>query len=222
VEPAARDFIPGFAVVTGREVESTEESGIRMSRTETSGDGNGGAPEAFEALAVPLLSPLYNFARWLTRDDSEAEDLVQETFARALRGFPTFQEGTNFKAWIFRILKNAFLSSRSGTAHLLAMAAVPLEDEPEGERLREGSRDGEAASTRETPETILLAAVDRRLVQAAIAALPPATREIVLLRDVEGLSYREIGDVVGIPVGTVMSRLSRGREAIRLSVRGKG
>ncbi len=190
---------------------------------QTSGERDGGDPAAFEALAVPLLSSLFNFARWLTKDENDAEDLVQETFARALRGFPTFEEGTNFKAWIFRILKNVFLSSRSGAAHRLARATVRLETEDDGE-----SANGKlgatlaAAATSQTPESILIAASDRRLVHDAIAALPEATREVVLLRDVEELSYREIAVVLSIPIGTVMSRVSRGRDAIRSSIRGRG
>jgi RNA polymerase sigma-70 factor (ECF subfamily) len=216
------EFIPGFAVVRDREVESAEGSGIPMTGTRPGGDRNGDDPAAFEALALPLLPSLYNFARWLTNDDSDAEDLVQETFARALRGFTTFQKGTNFRAWIFRILKNAFLSSRSSAAHRLARASVPLDTGGEEPPENGNAARIESATTSETPETILLAAVDRRLIQAAITGLPEATREIVLLRDVEGLSYREIGEVLGVPVGTVMSRLSRGREAIRASVRGKG
>src|SRR5580658_652823 len=86
------------------------------------------APE-FEELAMPLLPSLYNVARWLARDPTEAEDLVQETFLKALRGFPSFEAGTNFKAWIFRILRNTYLTSRTGLA---ARRTVSLEEQMEG------------------------------------------------------------------------------------------
>src|SRR5580704_11036776 len=95
---------------------------------------------SFEELALPLLAAMYGHAYWLTRDQAEAEDLVQESLAKALRGFGSFAAGTNFKAWIFRILRNAFLTSRTGLA---AVRTVYLEDEAEG---------FEAADARATPE----------------------------------------------------------------------
>src|SRR3984885_1792016 len=97
---------------------------------------------SFEELAMPLFDQLYNFARWLTQDTAEAEDLVQETFTKALRGFSSFQEGTNFRAWMYRILKNSFLSSRAG------LKIVVPRDEEENENILP------AAST--TPESILI------------------------------------------------------------------
>jgi len=154
----------------------------------------------FEDLAVPLFDQLYNFARWLTRDTSEAEDLVQETYAKALRGFSTFQAGTNFRAWIFRILRNSFLNSRTGLKTI-----VPLgEDE-----------DTELVSADPTPEGILLAKMDQRTVREALEDLPIHFREVLLLCEVEEMSYEEIAQTVGIPIGTVMSRLSRARKALR-------
>src|SRR5690242_13795961 len=89
--------------------------------------GQGGpTPSSFEELALPLLPSLYNVARWLTADSAEAEDLVQETFLKALRGFDGFEPGTNFRAWIFRILRNTYLTSKSGLA---ARRTIALEDE---------------------------------------------------------------------------------------------
>ncbi len=157
---------------------------------------------------MPLFGSLTNFARWLTRSREEAEDLVQETYARALRGFSGYTPGTSIRAWMFRILKNAFLSSRT-SAH--ARATVPLgeEDPPD-----------EAEGCEATPETLLLARDRRERVRAAIEALHPAHREVVLLRDVEGFSYQEIADALSIPVGTVMSRLARARQVIRRAVQG--
>jgi RNA polymerase sigma-70 factor (ECF subfamily) len=160
----------------------------------------------FEELALPLFPSLYNFAHWLTRDRDEAEDLVQETFAKALRGFASFQPDTSFKSWIFRILKNTFLTSRTG---LRVQRTVPLVE------------DAEVGSAAETPETILLAHASRELVRGAIEALAPSYREVVVLRDVDGFTYQEIADALSIPIGTVMSRLSRGRRDIRRHVEAK-
>lgn len=156
-------------------------------------------PEFFEQLAMPLFNSLYNLAHWLTGDRVDAEDLVQETYAKALKGFKSFQEGTNLRAWMFRILRNTFLTSRSGLA---ARNTSSLEDEPE-----------EAGSI--TPESVLLRSEDQRLVLDALAGLPVHYREIILLCEVEELSYREIADVLSLPIGTVMSRLSRARNLLR-------
>ena len=158
---------------------------------------------------MPLLSSLFNFAQWLTRNRAEAEDLVQETFAKALRGYPSFQPGTSFKSWIFRILKNTFLTSRAG---LRAHPMVPLAD---------GEDAPDVAASAETPETILIASAGRELVRHAIEALPQPFRETVLLRDVEGLTYQEIAETLSVPVGTVMSRLARGRREIRRHIERK-
>jgi RNA polymerase sigma factor (sigma-70 family) len=102
------------------------------------------ATEAFAELAMPLFDSLNNFARWLAENDADAEDLVQETYAKARKGYGSFQPGTNFRAWIFRILRNTFLTSRAG---LKASATIPLED---------GSEAPPAAVIYETPESLLL------------------------------------------------------------------
>jgi len=155
----------------------------------------------FEDLAMPLFDQLYNFARWLTQDTAEAEDLVQETYTKALRGFSSFQLGTNFRAWMYRILRNSFLSSRTG---LKTMVAI---DEEAEEKLLP------AEST--TPESILIEQANREIVQQALADLPVPFREILLLCEVEEMSYQEISETLAIPMGTVMSRLSRARKALR-------
>jgi RNA polymerase sigma-70 factor, ECF subfamily len=152
---------------------------------------------------MPHFERLYNFACWLTHDRQEAEDLVQETYAKALKGFSSFQPGTNFRAWIYRILRNAFLSSRTG---LKATPTVPLDLESEEFAL---------PTIRETPETILLQRSDEQLVRQALEQLPVTYREILLLCEVEEMSYQEISTTLVIPVGTVMSRLSRARKALR-------
>lgn len=156
---------------------------------------------AFEALAMPLFDQLYNFACWLTQDRAEAEDLVQETYTKALRGFSSFQAGTNFRAWMYRILRNSFLSSRTGLKTTIAI-------------------DGEADESlvpaeNTTPETILMEQADRETVQRALGDLPVQFREILLLCEVEEMSYQQIAETLSIPIGTVMSRLFRARKALR-------
>lgn len=158
----------------------------------------------FEDLAMPLFDQLYNFARWLTQDTVEAEDLVQETYTKALRGFSSFHLGTNFRAWMYRILRNSFLSSRTG---LKTMVAI---DEETEEKL--------LPAENTTPESILIAQASRDTVQQALADLPVPFREILLLCEVEEMSYQEISETLAIPIGTVMSRLSRARKALRVSL----
>lgn len=162
---------------------------------------------AFEDLAMPLFDQLYNFARWLTQDTSEAEDLVQETYAKALRGFSSFQAGTNFRAWMYRILRNSFLSSRTGLKTTVTL-------DPDND---EHILPAETA----TPESILVEEADREMVWQALVELPLHFREILLLCDVEEMSYQEIAATLAIPAGTVMSRLFRARKALRELLRKK-
>jgi RNA polymerase sigma-70 factor (ECF subfamily) len=157
---------------------------------------------SFEELAMPLFDQLYNFARWLTHDLTEAEDLVQETYVKALRGFSSFQSGTNFRAWMYRILRNTFLTSRTG---LKAATTVPLDAE-DADELPAGP---------ETPETIFISHSEYQLLQETLQALPLHFREILLLCETEEMSYQEISETLSIPIGTVMSRLSRARKALR-------
>jgi RNA polymerase sigma-70 factor, ECF subfamily len=166
----------------------------------------------FEDLALPLLPSLYNVAHWLSRNPADAEDLVQETFLKALRGFSTFEPGTNFKAWIFRILRNTYLTSRSG---LTAVRTVALEEELE-EHGESGPRPyPEAAIDRQTPEVNLMRLSDKAALHAAMEELAPPLLEVILLCDVEEMKYREIATVLDIPIGTVMSRIARARTALR-------
>jgi len=120
---------------------------------------------------------------------------------KALRGFSSFQQGTNFRAWMYRILRNTFLTSQSG---LKAAAAIDIDDDAIPE-----------AATQATPESILLARVAGDAIQRALESLPLHYREVILLCDLEELSYQEIGQALSIPIGTVMSRLSRARRAMR-------
>ena len=150
---------------------------------------------------MPCLARLYNFACWLTHDRTAAEDLVQETYVKALKGFSSYRQGTNFRAWMYRILRNTFLTSQTGLA-----ATTSLDDEagavPE-------------PATAETPESILVSRYQQDAIRTALAELPVHFREIILLCDLEEMSYQEIAVTLGIPIGTVMSRLSRGRRAMR-------
>ena len=158
---------------------------------------------SFEELALPLLSPLYRHAFWLSRDHAEAEDLVQETIAKSLRAFDSFQQGTNFKAWMFRILRNTFLTSRTGLA---AARTVFLEDQTNLLDIAEESP---------TPEDHLIRAYDQDALLDALEQLPPHLREVILLCDLDELKYKEIAVVLDIPIGTVMSRISRARQALQ-------
>jgi len=151
--------------------------------------------QPFEELAMPLFASLYGYARWLTREPHEAEDLVQETYLKALRGFDSFRQGTNFRAWMFRILRNTFLTSRAG---LKETAEVD-------EEIEDGS----------TPETQFMNRASGEALRRAIENLPLIFREVLLLSDVENMSYKEISEALSIPIGTVTSRLMRARQRVR-------
>lgn len=157
----------------------------------------------FEDLAMPLFDSLYNFAYWLAQNREDAEDLVQETYLKALRGFKSFRLGTNFRAWIFQILRNTFLSSRS---RLDMRMTVPLSSEDDSRVQLVNSN---------TAESLLIGRSDLHLVRCTIEQLPVVFLEAILLCDVEDMSYREIADVLSIPIGTVMSRIARARKAVR-------
>jgi RNA polymerase sigma-70 factor (ECF subfamily) len=158
---------------------------------------------AFEELALPLFPSLYNHAFWLTRNHAEAEDLVQETFSKALRAFDSFQPNTNFKAWIFRILRNTFLTSRTGIA---TSRTVFLEDHPDVLDTTDASP---------TPEDNLIRLDNQAALHAALEQLQPQLREALLLCDVEEVKYKDIALILDVPIGTVMSRISRARRTLR-------
>jgi len=166
----------------------------------------------FEDLALPLVPALYNVAFWLARNDRDAEDLVQETFLKALRGFGSFQPGTNFKAWIFRILRNTYLTSRTGLA---ASRTVALEDELNEHGDSAPSLYPEGVIDRHTPELNLIRLNDGAALHRAMEKLAPPLLEVILLCDVEEMKYKEIAAVLEIPIGTVMSRISRARAELR-------
>jgi RNA polymerase sigma factor (sigma-70 family) len=161
---------------------------------------------SFEELALPLLQALYNYARWLAKDAVEAEDLVQETYLKGLRGFGSFAPGTNFRAWMYRILRNTFLTSRSG---LRAAPQLSIEDDRE---------QVEEAMGNAGPESMMITRIDGVAVRRAIDDLPLLFREVLLLADVEEMSYREIAEALSIPIGTVTSRLMRARRKVREAI----
>jgi len=181
---------------------SSKRNKIIAAAVITRGQVSGLDNKEFEKLAVPLLDGLYNFACWLSGNPDEARDLVQETFVKSLRGFSSFREGTNFRAWMYRILRNTFLTSRTG----LERRNTQQEDE-------EGF--AEMAVSDETPELSLIRRADIDLVQMAIAHLAPVFREVILLADMEEMRYQEIAETLDIPIGTVMSRLARARKHVR-------
>lgn len=162
---------------------------------------------AFEDLAMPLFDSLYNFAHWLAHNSNDAEDLVQEAYLKALRSFASFQPGTNFRAWMFRILKNTFLSSCTKLERRMTVAIDSDDDFPI------------LPATAVTPESLLIDRFSHDTLHHAIEQLPVIFREVLLLCDVEEVSYREIAEILSIPIGTVMSRLARARKAVRATLR---
>jgi RNA polymerase sigma factor (sigma-70 family) len=193
---------PGL-VIGGRQMRRLGFSPHGMVRFRPSPSQEDRSMAGFEDLAMPLFDSLYNFARWLAQNQNDAEDLVQETYLKALRSFASFEPGTNFRAWIFQILKNTFLGSCSKLERRMTLAMDSEEDLP-------------AAS--DTPESLLIALSNNDAVRCAIEQLPVIFREVVLLCDVEDASYREIAQILSIPIGTVMSRLARARKMVRASL----
>jgi RNA polymerase sigma-70 factor, ECF subfamily len=163
-------------------------------------------PSDFAELALPLFESVYNFARWLARNDADAEDLAQEVYLRAFRSFSTFEPGSNLKAWLFRILKNTFLSSRAKAQHRYAAL---LDFDEVLTTLPANSPD---------PVTTLVEKSRLEAVLAATQRLPIPLRDVLVLCDLEELTYRQAAQVLAIPVGTVMSRLARARRAVRKSL----
>ena len=157
---------------------------------------------------MPLFDSLYRYARCLADDRGEAEDLVQETYLKGLRGFVSFTPGTNFRAWMYRILRNTFLTSRTG---LRAVPPISIDEEPEVL---------EHLTDEETPEWHLLQRSNGEALRRAIEGLSLPFREVLLLCDVEEMSYKEIAETLSIPVGTVTSRLMRARQKVRNALRG--
>jgi RNA polymerase sigma-70 factor (ECF subfamily) len=181
---------------------------IRRDR-KTSLDAGARARAAFEADALSSVDSLYRTARRLTRSPADAEDLVQDTYLKAFRAADSFEPGTNLRAWLFTILHN----TARNRARDRARDTVTV-DSDAVDQAADGLTTGAIGSTTTTPEALLLRDTLTPEIQAAIDALPEAFRQAVWLRDVEEFSYAEIADMLQIPSGTVMSRISRGRRML--------
>ncbi|MEM9406391.1 MAG: sigma-70 family RNA polymerase sigma factor [Acidobacteriota bacterium] len=162
----------------------------------------------FEAAAMPFVDSLYNTAYRMARNPQDAEDLVQETYLKAYKYYDKFQEGTNFKAWLFKILKNTFINRyRKLQQQPIQNAFSEIEDAFE-------SQVSEEVGRIPSPEEEVLADVLDEHVQRALDELPEDYRMVIMLADIEGFAYKEIASILEIPVGTVMSRLYRGRRLL--------
>jgi RNA polymerase sigma-70 factor (ECF subfamily) len=166
----------------------------------------------FAELAMPYMSALYSAALRMTRNPSDAEDLVQETYLRAYRGFGGFRDGTNLKAWLYRILTNTFINSYR--AKHRRPGEVDLDDMTESALYR---RMGglEAARADRTAEEEVLDRLGDDEVKAALESIPEQFRLAVILCDVEQFSYKDIAEILDVPIGTVMSRIHRGRKLLQ-------
>jgi RNA polymerase sigma-70 factor (ECF subfamily) len=162
--------------------------------------------------ALPLMPALYGAALRLTRNPQDAEDLVQETYLKAYRAYDTFEEGSNLKAWLYKILHNSFINRYR--ARKRRPQETDLEDVEELYLYRRLTGP-ESVSMATSPEEELLASITDEHVKAALESLPEQFRIAVYLADVEGFSYQEIADILDVPIGTVMSRLHRGRKQLQ-------
>jgi RNA polymerase sigma-70 factor (ECF subfamily) len=158
-------------------------------------------PRVFEETVLPHLDAAFNYARWLTRNDMEAEDVVQDACVRAMRFFSALRDD-DARAWLFTIVRNTWYSRVSRRAHVATGPALSNEQNQWPDNALD-------------PEERLLQQHTVAVVRAALEQLPVDFREAIVLREIEGLSYKEIAAVVGVPIGTVMSRLARARERLQ-------
>jgi RNA polymerase sigma factor (sigma-70 family) len=159
----------------------------------------------FETLLLPLMNDAYNLARWLMKNQEDAEDMVQESYLRAFRFFASFHQETNCRAWFLRIVRNTCYTALGARDQKQKQKQVPLDSEAD-----------QIEDTSPLPPVSLSKKATVAAVREAIAELPVDFREVVVLRELEGLSYKEISEVSGVPIGTVMSRLARGRHQLHL------
>jgi RNA polymerase sigma factor (sigma-70 family) len=170
----------------------------------------------FETVVAPYLADAHAFARWLTRNRADAEDVVQEACIRAFRAIDRFS-GVNGRAWLLTIVRNtAFTWLKEKRAEAL----VSIDELNEGERLTVDRGAQHESST--SPEAAMIATADANELERQIAALPTEFREVLVLRDMQGLDYREIARITGAPIGTVMSRLARARQRLIGQMKQKG
>src|SRR6266576_6965293 len=164
--------------------------------------------QSFEKAALPHLSAAYNLARWLTRNNTDAEDVVQEAYLRAFKHFRSFHGGDG-RPWLLAIVRNTCYTwmQRNRSPQL----TIPLDDQLH-----------EVESKDLNPEDLLLQSADSQMVRQALEALPVEFREVLVLRELEDLSYKQIADVAEIPIGTVMSRLARARRRLQQILKSNG
>jgi len=188
--------------------EPSEDTDVRAEETPAERDAR------FERDAMPLIASLYGAALRMTRNPADAEDLVQDTFARAYSAFHQFTPGTNLKAWLYRILTNTYINS-----YRKAQRAPQISD---GEQIQDwqlSRAESHTSAGLRSAEVEALDAMPDSIVTEALSGLSDDFRMAVLLADVEGFSYKEIAEIMGTPIGTVMSRLNRGRGQLREKLR---
>ena len=166
----------------------------------------------FERSVVPHLDAAFNLARWLTRNDHDAQDVVQEAFLRAFRYFDTLADADG-RPWLLAIVRNTCYTwlEKNRPAEVVAL-------EDSGIVPEEAETIGHASPSDSNPEVIVLLSAQRKLVNQALEELPVGYREVLVMRELEELTYKEIAQVAGIPIGTVMSRLARGRDLLRRAI----
>ena len=169
-------------------------------------------PATFAEQAMPFMSALYAAALRMTRNPTDAEDLVQETYLRAYRGFDGFREGTNLKAWLYKILTNTFINQYRAKKRRPEQVEL---DEGEDFYLLRRLGGLESADASRTAESEVLDALPDAEVKEALESLPEQFRMAVILADIEGFSYKEIAEILDVPIGTVMSRIHRGRRQLQ-------
>jgi len=163
----------------------------------------------FEKTVLPHLDAAYNLARWITRNDQDAQDVVQEAYLRAFRYFEGLRGG-DARAWLLAIVRNAGYTwlEKNRPAEVVAL-------EDPGALSAEAETVGHASPSDGNPEVILLQSANRKILNQALEELPVGYREVLVMRELEDLSYKDIAAIAGLPMGTVMSRLARGRELLR-------
>jgi RNA polymerase sigma-70 factor (ECF subfamily) len=162
---------------------------------------------AFDAAVLPHLNAAYNLARWLTRDDQDAQDVVQDACLRAFKYWKSFS-GRDCRSWLLAIVRNTYYS------WLRERSAQPV--------LTEDGEIDDVDDAVPNPENVLLQNADRQLLKAALEDLPAEFREAIVLREMEGLSYKEIADIASVPIGTIMSRLARARKRLQIYLTNAG